>query len=184
MSTIARRNDPSASEPGTTGDFVESLGPAFLAHLLRRISDALVEADRQWHAEAGIKNPPRTSSTLLALDANGPMSVTQLAGLLRQSHQLVMQWIHALQAEGLVESKRDPSDARRTLVSLTRAGRKQIPALRHTIAAVEHATRALIQEVAPGIHEDLWNIEHALRREQFVERIRKAHGSVQGNLRT
>ncbi|MCD9026722.1 MarR family transcriptional regulator [Luteimonas sp. BDR2-5] len=173
MSMIARNSAPATSENGMP-DFVETLGPAFLAHLLRRLSDELVEADRQWHAEAGIRNPPRTSSTLLALDAKGPMSVTALAAMLRQSHQLVMQWIRTLQAEGLVESRRDPSDARRTLISLTRAGREQLPALRHTIAAVEHATRALIDEIAPGIYDDLWNIERELRREPFVQRIRNA----------
>ncbi len=155
-------------------DFIESLGPAFLAHLLRRISDELVEADRQWHAEAGIANPPRTSSTLLALDAHGPMAVTELAATLRQSHQLVMQWIRALQAADLVVTSRDPGDARRSIVALTARGRRQLRALRQTIAAVERATRSLLDEVAPGLDAKLWALEHALRREAFVDRIRGA----------
>lgn len=170
MSTRQRRVADRATDET---DFIASLGPAFLAHLLRRISDELVEADQQWHREAGIRNPPRTSSTLLALDRYGPLSVTELAARLRQSHQLVMQWIGALQAEGLVEVGRDPRDARRTIVSLTAAGREHLPALKATIETVENATRALIDEVAPGLYEELWLIERALRRRPFVEQIRE-----------
>ncbi|MFV3129123.1 MarR family winged helix-turn-helix transcriptional regulator [Niveispirillum sp. KHB5.9] len=164
--------------PDREADFIQSLGPAFLAHLLRRVSDQLVEADQQWHAEAGVLNPPRTSSTLLALDAKGPMSVTQLAGLLRQSHQLVMQWIDALRAAGLVETIRDPKDARRLIVSLTDAGRDQMPALRRTIAAVEQATQAMLAEIAPGLFENLWGLERALRNAPFVDQIRAANQSL------
>ena len=180
MSTRRRKPGP-APASGDAPDFIESLGPAFLAHLLRRVSDELVEADRQWHAEAGIANPPRTTSTLLALDAKGPLAVTELATLLRQSHQLVMQWIRALEAEGLVETRRDPGDGRRSIVALTKAGRDQLPALRHTIQVVAIATQALIDRTAPGLWQGLWNIERALRRAPFVDQIRLADREAKGS---
>lgn len=162
-------------------DFVESLGPAFTAHLLRRLSDALVEADKQWHAEHGIANPPRTSTTLLALDRKGPLQVTALAATLRQSHQLVQQWIGELRGRGLVDTAPDPDDRRRSIVSLTAAGRTQATSLRDAIVPMEQATRALLEETAPGLYEALWRLEHRLRAEPFVDRIRASVRAAGGD---
>ncbi len=153
-------------------DFIRSLGPAFLAHLLRRISDDLVEADRLWHVEQGIANVPRTSSTLLALDRKGALSVTELAALLRQSHQLAQQWVTDLRARGLVKTAPDPQDARRSLISLTAKGRKAVDKLKSAIEPIEAATRGLLEEISPGLYEAVWGIEGALRAQPFIGRIR------------
>lgn len=152
-------------------DFIRSLGPAFLAHLLRRISDELVEADRLWHLEQDIANPPRTSSTLLALDLIGPMSVTELATRLRQSHQLAQQWVTGLRGRGLVRSASDPRDARRSVISLTAKGRREVGKLREAIAPIEHATQAMLDSIAPGLLDALWRMENRLRTTPFIARI-------------
>lgn len=157
-------------------DFIRSLGPAFLAHLLRRISDELVEADRLWHLEQDIANPPRTSSTLLALDTMGPMSVTELAARLRQSHQLAQQWVTDLRARGLVRSASDPNDARRSVISLTPKGRREVAKLRQAIAPIEVATQALLDEISPGLLDSLWLVEGSLRTTPFIDRIRASAG--------
>lgn len=170
------------SGPGSDLDFVESLGPAFLAHLLRRISDQLVEADAVWHQERGVANPPRTSSTLLALDQRGPLSVTELASVLRQSHQLVKQWLNALERLNLVAIASDPDDRRRSLVSLTDKGRVELARLKREIAVIERATRALVDDVAPGLIEALWAVERDLRARPFVDRIRSAGSTRPGRV--
>jgi len=157
-------------------DFVEGLGPAFAAHLLRRISDELVEVDKLWHTERGVENPPRTSSTLLALDERGPMSITGLAGLLRQSHQLVQQWVRELRSRGLVEIGPDPADGRRSIVSLTSEGSQQVDVLRRSLEPLEKATAALLEDVAPGLYGALWKLERRLRHEPLIARIREADG--------
>jgi DNA-binding MarR family transcriptional regulator len=157
-------------------DFIERQGPAFLAHLLRRLSDDLVEGDKLWHAELGVSTPPKTTSTMLALDERGSLSVTELAALLRQSHPLVIQWIKALSAEGLVETVRDREDRRRSLVSLTAKGRAEMPKLRRAIDDVAGAVRSLMGDVQPGVYEALWQIERMNRTHPFIDRIRDAAG--------
>lgn len=161
-------------------DFIESLGPGFLAHLLRRISDELVEADKLWNAEKEVPNPPRTASTLLALDARGAMSVTELAATLRQSHQLVQQWIAELDACGLIHTRRDPEDRRRSIVALTPRGNHEIQRLRDSIIPVAQANLDLLTEGLPGIYEALWRIERSLRSWPFIERIRAADRARRG----
>ena len=79
-------------------DFIQKQGPAFLAHLLRRLSDDLVQQASDWYPTAGVTSPPRTISTLLALDEHGPLAITELAKLLKQSHPLVIVWVRELSA--------------------------------------------------------------------------------------
>src|SRR4051794_18957452 len=98
-------------------DFIKGCGPQFFAHLLRRISDQLVRGEELWQAETGRPVPPRTVSTLFALDRFGPLGVTQIASLLRQSHPMVITWARQLATLGLIEAGADPSDGRRTVLS-------------------------------------------------------------------
>ena len=58
-------------------DFIESLGPAYFAHRLRRLSEALVEDCGAWFRRVGVTSPPKGASTLLLLRQKGPLSVTQ-----------------------------------------------------------------------------------------------------------
>jgi len=153
-------------------DFVRRQGPAFMAHLLRRLSDALVEGCTEWHPEQGICSAPRTSSTLLALDEKGSLSVTELSMLLRQSHPLVIHWIKQLRELGLVTSAKDPHDGRRSIISLTSEGRLTARRLRQALVTVDRAILDLIGESTPGLLEGLWKLEQNLLSTPFVDRLR------------
>ena len=153
-------------------DFIERQGPAFLAHLLKRVSDELVTAAGHWYPEAGVTAPPRTTSTLLALGDQGPMGVTELARLLRQSHPLVITWVRQLASLGFVEQRADAGDGRRTVVALTRKGRAEVRRLHAALATMAQASQALLDEAAPGLFEALWRVEHACRKTPFVDRLR------------
>lgn len=159
-------------------DFVAGLGPAFLARVLRRVSDRLVDAEASWHEEVGLTSPPRTTSTLLALARHGPQSVTGLARRLKQSHQLVQQWISALKASGLVEKRPDRADARRSIIALTPKGRRHIAELEVTLAACKQATTELLAEVSPDLEAQIWRLEKALSARDFTADIRRAYGSI------
>lgn len=153
-------------------DFVRKQGPAFLAHLLRRLSDALVDGCAQWHPEQDIPTSPRTSSTLLALEEKGKLAVTELAMLLRQSHPMVIKWIKQLRQLGLVKVAKDPRDARRSLVSLTAKGKAVVERLRNALVTVEHAMQNLADEAMPGLLDGLWRMESLIRAKPFIERLR------------
>jgi len=153
-------------------DFIRGKGPAFLAHLLRRVSDELVRGASEWYPEAGVDAPPRTASTLLALDEHGPLGVTAIATLLRQSHPLVISWIRQLEATGLTRSRADAKDGRRTVVALTTRGKQEVARLRSALVAMEAASQQLIDEAAPGLLEALARIDDACRALPFADRLR------------
>lgn len=167
-------------ENGIGEDFIRSQGPAYLAHLLRRLSDELVRGADTWYPEVGVNAPPRTTSTLLALDEHGPLGVTEISSLLRQSHPLVINWIKQLKAHGLVRTRIDKQDRRRTVVALTAKGVSEIRSLRKALIRMGEASQALMDDAAPGLFDALWRMEQACQRESFDDRLRNfpAHGQI------
>jgi DNA-binding MarR family transcriptional regulator len=156
-------------------DFIQQKGPAFLAHLLRRLSDELVRGATEWYPEAGVDAPPRTTSTLLALAEHGPLGVTEIASLLRQSHPLVISWIRQLDAAGFIRSRADAKDGRRTVIALTAKGSAEVTRLREALVSMERASRQLMDDAAPGLFEALAQMDEACRQVPFSRRLRGAH---------
>lgn len=155
------------------GDFIKKQGLPFMTHVLWRLQEHIVRACATWGVEGGYVAPPRTHSTMQALHEHGPLSVTELALVLRQSHPLVITWIRQLRELGLVEAGSDPKDGRRTILSLTTAGEAEIEALKAARVLIERAFETLMAEAEAPVFEPLWRMEEALRREGFLERLRR-----------
>jgi DNA-binding MarR family transcriptional regulator len=154
-------------------DFIEQQGPAFLAHLLRRLADELINGAAAWYPSAGVTAPPRTISTLLALHDHGPLGVTELAAKLRQSHPLIIVWIRELTALSFIASKAHPNDGRKTLIQLTAKGKKEVGNVRKALVTMGKASNALMTEGGRDVWASLWRIERACRETPFSERLRQ-----------
>ncbi len=161
------------AEHDPTNDFIRRQGPAFLAHLLRRLSDELVRGAEQWYPRVGVTAPPRTTSTLLALDEYGPQGITEISKLLRQSHPLVINWIKQLKAAGFIDMRADDADGRRTVVALTRKGAGEVRRLRKALVTMGEVSQELMDEAAPGMFDALWRMEKGCRSKPFVERLQQ-----------
>jgi DNA-binding MarR family transcriptional regulator len=153
--------------------YVNEQGAAFLAHLLRRVSDELVRAGSQWYPEVGVTAPPRMTSTLLVLDDHGPLGVTEIALLLRQSHPLVIGWTKQLGALGFIETSSDPQDGRRSLIALTDEGRSEVQRLRVALVIMSQASRRLMEEANADVFQGLSLMDEAIQRKPFVDRLRE-----------
>lgn len=153
-------------------DFIQQQGPAFLAHLFRRLSDELVRGAAAWYPEAGVTAPPRTTSTLLALSDHGPLGMTAIANRLQQSHPLVITWVRQLEAQGFVRLRADAADGRRTVVALTAKGKAEVARLREALAVMGQASQDLMDAAAPGLFDALWRMEQACRRTPFERQLR------------
>lgn len=159
---------------GVGEDFIHRQGPAYLAHLLRRLSDELVRGADAWYPVVGVHAPPRTTSTLLVLDERGALGVTEISTVLRQSHPLVINWIKQLKVQGFVRTRIDKGDRRRTLVALTPKGVGEARRLRKALIGMGETSQALMDEAAPGLFDALWRMEQACRRESFADRLRES----------
>lgn len=152
-------------------DFVRSLGPAFLPHMLRRLSDLMVDGGMEW-AQLDPQLPPlRTHSTMFALDRRGELAVTELAALIRQSHPHALQWVKALEKIGLVARHRDPKDARRTMLRLTEQGVATMPAIHRARSINEAVVRRLCAELGDDLWERLRQFEALLEEHPYIDRM-------------
>lgn len=161
-------------------DFIHEQGPAFLAHLFRRLADELVQGAADWYPTVGVTVPPRTISTLLALEEHGPLGVTDLAGLLRQSHPLVIVWIKELTRLSMVRSKGDPADGRRTLVMLTKRGREELEHVRKALVFMEQASTELLDSAGADAWQMLWSLERSCKELPFLQRLKEKAAVVKG----
>jgi DNA-binding MarR family transcriptional regulator len=91
------------------------------ALLLARLGAVLTEVADDRLAGAGLSG--RDYSVLAILSADGPDSQFELATLLGKAPGVVVAAVDSLEREGLVARTRDPSDRRRTRVTLSDAGR-------------------------------------------------------------
>jgi len=162
----------------TDEDFVRSLGPAFLPHMLRRLSDMMVDGGMEWARRNPTLPPLRTHSTMFALEQHGELSVTQLAALLRQSHPHALQWVAALEKLGLVARARDPADARRSMLRLTDSGISSMPLIHHARAVNEQVTRRLTAELGDDLWDALRRLEALLDERPHVVRMVEASNTV------
>jgi len=159
-------------------DFIARQGPAFLAHLLRRLSDELVQGAALWYPTMGVIAPPRTISTLIALDDQGPLGVTEIARLLRQAHPLVITWIRELTSLSFVTTRSDPKDGRRSLIALTAKGRAEVRRVRAALVGMEQASVRLLDQGGDGVLAALWRMEGACRDTPFAELLQRSPGQT------
>ena len=150
-------------------DFIRDQGLPFLAHLLRRISDRMVEDTGEFERGIGIIAPPRTASTMELLRQRGPHSVTEIADAVRQSHPLVISWIGQLETLGLVSRSADPKDGRRTLIALTRKGAREAERMAAASEIIGRAYARILANADAPVHDALWRVYDLLSRGQLAE---------------
>jgi DNA-binding MarR family transcriptional regulator len=94
---------------------------ALIASDLRVVLGQLVRRLRAEH-----RFPLSHGAVLGRLDRAGPQSTSDLAAAERVRPQSMAQTLGDLEADGLITRRPDPSDGRRTLIELSKAGREAL----------------------------------------------------------
>ena len=157
-------------------DFVSDLGPAFVAHRLRRLSDRIVDEIAEALSLQGLRVPPRSASTILLLAARGPMGPVDIARTLRFSHPLMVRALRVLEEIGLVRAVDHSTDQRRRLVELTKRGRDEAAVLTRFNERLNRVMREVLGEGgrnADAFLETLEDIGRSLDREPISTRLNR-----------
>jgi DNA-binding MarR family transcriptional regulator len=137
---------------------------------VRELFGAMDRGIAEVYAGIGVRDVrPRFTMALIFLE-RGEMTIRQLAREVDVTHSAMSQTVSAMRAAGLVESIPGP-DARSRIVALTAAGRDLVPVLRAEWAATEKAIAELEDEVPYPLTQVVGDLEAALRRRPFAERI-------------
>lgn len=156
----------------SSDDFVRSQGVIWLAHIMRRLANRIVEASDEVLTDYEVIVPSSMVSVVHLLHLHGSQTVMSIAAQTVQSHPLIHKYVGKLIELGLAETQVDDADRRRTLVKLTPAGeaqaRKLVAVRQHFVPALE----ALMREADGEVFEGLWRMEDALSARSMTERIR------------
>jgi DNA-binding MarR family transcriptional regulator len=137
-----------------------------------RLLQAAMDADiARIYAEAQIDGlKPSHVMELIRLHARGPMTITELAESVQRTHSAMSQKVAAMRAAGLVRTTAG-ADARSKKVSLTPKASGMIGRLSAEWRATEEAIADLEEEIPYPLSRVVTDIEEALGRKSFHDRI-------------
>ena len=153
----------------STPDPTESNRWRPLFELLRRL-DGEIE---QVYVDAGFTEfRSRFTMPLVRLSRRGPMSIKALAAECDVTHSAMSQTVTAMRKAGLVDSVTDPADGRARLIALTPQATPIVELGEAEWAATEAALEELEAETPYPMSRLVGDIEAALGRRSFTERLR------------
>jgi DNA-binding MarR family transcriptional regulator len=137
-----------------------------------RLLVAAMDADiARIYAEAQVTGlTPSMVMELLRLHAHGPMTIRELADSLQRTHSATSQKVAAMRAAGLVRTTTG-TDARTRKITLTAKARRIIGKLAAEWRATEAALADLENEIPYPLSRVVTDIEAALQRKSFHDRI-------------
>ncbi len=138
---------------------------------LRVLLDAMDGDIARLYDERGVAGiRPRFAMPLIRLGRRGPMTIRELAGAMGVTHSAMSQTVSALRRGGLVLSAAG-GDARTREVVLTDRARAVVPFLEAEWRATEQAVGELEAEIPYPLSQVVRDLEAALARRSFHDRI-------------
>jgi DNA-binding MarR family transcriptional regulator len=138
---------------------------------VRLLLDAMDADIARLYAERGITGVrPRFVGPLIRLGRRGGMTIRQLAESLGVTHSAASQTVAALQRAGLVTTT-PGADARTREVVVTERAREVLPFLEAEWRATEQVVAELDAEVPYALSQVVRDLEAALARRSFHDRI-------------
>ena len=138
---------------------------------MRLLQEAMDADIGRLYTEAGIEGlKPSFVMELIRLHVRGPMTITELAESVQRTHSAISQKVAAMRTAGLVQTTVGP-DARSKRVTLTAAANAIVDRLMAEWRATEAAIAELDAEIPYPLTQVVTDIEEALRRKSFHDRI-------------
>lgn len=136
-------------------DELAKLGYLAGATRFKRISDKLYIDGNKLYEQAGVRFKASWFSVYYALSqSGGPLSVSDLAGIIGFSHITVKNIVREMEAARLVAIRQSTDDKRVKRISLTAEGVAQLPRLR----VLWQQFYSALQEIMQSGHPDILNI--------------------------
>lgn len=121
-------------------------------------------------AKLGVK--PNFVMELLRLDADGPMTIAELAASVERTHSAMSQKVAAMQRDGLVRTA-SRRDRRSKHVLLTPKAKRVVGRLAAEWRATQAAIAEIESELPYPMSRALMDVELALERTSFYDRVKR-----------
>jgi DNA-binding MarR family transcriptional regulator/ribosomal protein S18 acetylase RimI-like enzyme len=153
-------------------NFIEELGTMALGSRVKILSEMLMKDVSRIYKEMDLDFEPRWFTFFQLVLRNPGITVTEIARELNQTHPAAVQVINSLVKKKLVRTKKDKTDQRKRLVSLTKKGKDLSEELEAVWEAVHQSAREILKESDPKFIEHIARVEKALKKKNTYDRIR------------
>ena len=138
---------------------------------LRRLSEMITIDSSAIFRMQEMDFEPRWFPVFYMLSQAGPMHVTDLAQRIGQSHASVSQIAKEMERDDLLNKVRDKQDGRKSLLSLSEAGKDMAQQMEDFYDDVYHGVADLLQEIEQNFWAAMQEVEEALERKSITDRV-------------
>lgn len=153
-------------------NFIEELGLLAIGSRIKNLSELMMRDVSKIYREYNVDFEPRWFTFFQLILSRKEVSVTEIATELNQTHPAAVQVINVLEKKKLIISRKDKTDQRKRLVSLSKKGKKLAEELQPLWKMVRKASEEILNESDPGFLDRISELEQALMRKSTYERIR------------
>jgi len=150
----------------------DAYGMTFFARHLHRLRVVISDQSDTIFEQAGITVPAHCASVMLLLAEHEETPVMKLADALGYSHQLLIQRITLLEKHGCVRKYKDPSDRRKSLVSLSKRGRNEVRKVQEALPIIDAGIRDVLSGDDGDLQQKIRDVRLALLKSPLSERGR------------
>ncbi|HCM35833.1 MarR family transcriptional regulator [Chryseobacterium sp.] len=155
-------------------DFIKELGYKALDSRLKRISDRMSHDVRKFYKEFGIDVEPNWYLVFMLLQKKEEVSITDIAEPLGYSHPSVVVIIKKMTEKGYLTIKKDTTDKRKQLISLSPKAIEMLPQLEQIWDSCEKAILQLLENDL-SIFSYLDTIDQELKNDSFHHRFKQEY---------
>jgi len=154
-------------------DFIEELGTLALGSRIKNLSELLMKDVSKIYKDQGFDFEPRSFTLFQLILQKTEIPVTEIARELNQTHPAVIQVIHSLEKKKLISTRKDKSDQRKRLVSLTKKGKKLAEDLKPVWEAIHLTANKILAESEPGLLDNIRKVEDAIKQKSTYQRVKE-----------
>ncbi|MCF2443672.1 bifunctional helix-turn-helix transcriptional regulator/GNAT family N-acetyltransferase [Dyadobacter sp. CY345] len=154
-------------------EFIEQIGKVALGSRLRRLTEKITEDSAQIYRLYDVDMQPKWFPVFYALSKGEEKTITAIAREIGHSHPSVSKIISEMSKAGFVIEKRDETDGRRNVVSLSETGMK----VTEKIGDLYLDVASGIDDVSAQASHDLWKAigewEFLLEQKTLLRRVQE-----------
>ncbi|HEY9257248.1 bifunctional helix-turn-helix transcriptional regulator/GNAT family N-acetyltransferase [Chitinophaga sp.] len=154
-------------------EFFNKTGKAALGSRLRMLTETITEDAAQIFKLYDTPLQPKWFPVFYVLSAGEEKTITAIAQEIGHSHPSVSKIITEMRKKGLVAEKKDKTDGRRNMVSLTQKGTDINIKLKDQLIDVGSAVEAISAQASHDLWKAIQEWEYLLQQQSLLDRVRE-----------
>ncbi|WP_206156098.1 MarR family winged helix-turn-helix transcriptional regulator [Chitinophaga fulva] len=153
---------------------IDQSGILAISTRLQRLGELLRKDGQQIYKAHGIDFEPKWFPVVYSLHANEVLSVVEIAHEIGYTHPSTISLLKELEAQKLVRSRKDKTDTRKRLISLTEKGQQLVTEMKPVWELITAALTDLTN-TSNNIMHAINEVEARFREKSFFERAEEIH---------